>query len=228
MARTAYLLNINVTLKGRELQSYTFAEEEILIGRDPHAQISLDNMGVSRRQARITSTPTGYLLEDLESSNGTLLNERRIGRSTLSDGDVIGMGKISLRVHLEPLTIETAAEAWATDEVDETAATQILNKRELETLMAGYQRKAASSRPAEIPLEGMAGTAVITPDQLDRMRSTRARVTRQRASSPDLQAPLNTAEQDVAKEAGSLTATILVAALVGIAIGGVVVFFFLR
>jgi len=77
------------------------------IGRHPSNDVPLGFDGhISGRHARITASEEGIFLEDLGSTNGTELNDRRLSANTkepLSDGDALKMGKTTLRVKLEPL-----------------------------------------------------------------------------------------------------------------------------
>jgi DNA-binding winged helix-turn-helix (wHTH) protein len=85
----------------------TLAEGEHVIGRDPELELSFDTPSVSRRHARLRVEPSGAVLEDLGSKNGTFLNGRRVaGPTPLSDRDQIRIGS---RVHLTFRTIEPAA-----------------------------------------------------------------------------------------------------------------------
>jgi pSer/pThr/pTyr-binding forkhead associated (FHA) protein len=95
------LLKIRLSLKGRPLRSFTFDKQTISIGRDPTADIFLDNTGVSRQHAQIDRTPTGYVLEDLGSANGTFLNEMVVTREVLGNDDVVRIGKFHLWMGLE-------------------------------------------------------------------------------------------------------------------------------
>jgi DNA-binding winged helix-turn-helix (wHTH) protein len=68
---------------------------ENLIGRDPSSTIHLDAAGISRRHARISVTGTYAVIEDLESKNGTLVNDAAATRPvSLRDGDRIQIGPI--------------------------------------------------------------------------------------------------------------------------------------
>jgi pSer/pThr/pTyr-binding forkhead associated (FHA) protein len=93
-------LKLHLSLKGRSIRDYTFVRETVSIGRDPQADIFLDNAGVSRDQARLLRTPDGWVIEDSQSSNGTWLNGREVVRERLSDQDEVTIGKFSLRVSL--------------------------------------------------------------------------------------------------------------------------------
>ena len=67
-------------------------EHGALIGRDPKCAITLSQSKVSARHARLTHRDGGWLLEDLNSTNGTFVNGRRINRVVLRPGDQIKVG----------------------------------------------------------------------------------------------------------------------------------------
>jgi hypothetical protein len=63
-----------------------------VLGRGTEADIRLPDTGVSRKHADVQLTGGTVVVEDLGSTNGTLVNGRRIGRQELADGDVIRIG----------------------------------------------------------------------------------------------------------------------------------------
>jgi pSer/pThr/pTyr-binding forkhead associated (FHA) protein len=65
----------------------------VTIGRQPDNLLCIDNPIVSGHHARIYWENNGYFLEDLESFNGTYMNNRRVAKAALNDGDVILIGK---------------------------------------------------------------------------------------------------------------------------------------
>lgn len=67
------------------------------IGREPHCDVFLQHASVSHRHAEIQREGGEYYVEDLESTNGTMVNRERIERQRLCDGDVIAVGKFRLR-----------------------------------------------------------------------------------------------------------------------------------
>jgi DNA-binding winged helix-turn-helix (wHTH) protein len=68
---------------------------EHLIGRDPTATVHLNVAGISRRHARIVVTGTQTVLEDLQSKNGTLVNDVPATKPLLlHDGDRIQFGPV--------------------------------------------------------------------------------------------------------------------------------------
>ena len=84
-------------------RAIVLAEGDNIVGRDPQCDVWLDASGVSRRHARIqvTSSSDAAVVEDLGSKNGTLLrNEPIAGEVRLTDGDVIQIGSVDLKLRV--------------------------------------------------------------------------------------------------------------------------------
>jgi DNA-binding winged helix-turn-helix (wHTH) protein len=77
---------------------FLVAEGANVLGRDPEADVFIDNTAVSRRHARISITAGRVKLEDLESHNGTFVNGLKVTTSPveISDGDVITLGPVTM------------------------------------------------------------------------------------------------------------------------------------
>lgn len=69
-------------------------QDDIVVGRDADADLSIEEYVVSRRHARISRKDGSMVAEDLDSKNGTYVNNRRITSATLHDGDRIAFGTI--------------------------------------------------------------------------------------------------------------------------------------
>jgi diguanylate cyclase (GGDEF)-like protein len=70
-------------------------DRAVTIGRDPKIELPLQDEGISRRHCRITfeKDKTQFVVEDLGSTNGTLLNGKKVtGKQRLSGGDRIYLG----------------------------------------------------------------------------------------------------------------------------------------
>jgi phage tail-like protein len=70
--------SIEVRLGGEVVQTIPLTGEVLTIGRTPHTTISLSHPIVSRRHAEIRVEPTGVILTDLGSSNGTIIDGQRL------------------------------------------------------------------------------------------------------------------------------------------------------
>jgi len=78
-------------------RSIALAEGETILGRALDVHIRFDVPGVSRRHARIVVADDHVAIADLESQNGTYVAGKRIsGLATLSDGDEIQLGPVSI------------------------------------------------------------------------------------------------------------------------------------
>ena len=74
------------------------------IGRTPDNDLSIDAKFISRHHAVILAGPTHTIIEDLKSTNGVLVNGRRITRQTLKDGDIVLVVKAQFRFAVRPMT----------------------------------------------------------------------------------------------------------------------------
>ena len=72
---------------------FQISKPEITIGREPTNDIVISDPSVSRRHARLWFDNGRWYLEDLQSANGTLVNNVRVYQPVaLNDGDVINFG----------------------------------------------------------------------------------------------------------------------------------------
>jgi pSer/pThr/pTyr-binding forkhead associated (FHA) protein len=70
------------------------------IGRGPGNEIVLSDEAVSSQHCRIRPEGGRFVVHDLESTNGTFVNERRVERHMLAEGDVIRLGETWLEFGL--------------------------------------------------------------------------------------------------------------------------------
>jgi pSer/pThr/pTyr-binding forkhead associated (FHA) protein len=68
------------------------------IGRSPDNDLPVDNLAVSNYHARVYFEAGRLVVEDLDSLNGTFVNDLRVERATLHDGDSIWIGKHHIKV----------------------------------------------------------------------------------------------------------------------------------
>lgn len=73
-------------------------DDALTIGRGRGNSIVLDDMLVSRHHVRITADDDGLVLQDLGSRNGTYVNDARVQRTSLHEGDRIGIGATTFEV----------------------------------------------------------------------------------------------------------------------------------
>ena len=89
---------VTLFFKGREIGHWTLDKPIFNIGRTADNDIVIDNLAVSRLHAVLEREKGDYYIRDCDSLNGTLLNDSRVGRSKIKDGDEIVIGKHTLKV----------------------------------------------------------------------------------------------------------------------------------
>ena len=153
-------LRVRVLFNDRCVDEEVFDRKKITIGRDPACDLVIDNQLVSGRHARVTRAGAGYILEDLGSTNGTLLGGRAIQREVLRIGSVATVGKHKLEFIEEGES--SNAEDWAQSTIaPRTAATIAASPDEAQTLYAQGALQAfleAGGKLAELRLTKGKGT----------------------------------------------------------------------
>lgn len=122
------------------------------VGRKPDNDIVIDNPAVSGHHCRILKQGSGYFLEDLDSTNGTFLNEKRVMNSGLHHGDVVGVAKHAL-VFVDEREITTPETPAASPPAE---ATIVLAPRKQEEMV-----KAASAVAKPAKGEKLGGLRVL-------------------------------------------------------------------
>ena len=90
---TALLISTRGAVSGSR---YLLDEDQVSVGRDPKADILLDDSTVSRAHAIFVRTDHGFRVEDTGSLNGTYVNRERVDQADLHNGDEIMIGKFRL------------------------------------------------------------------------------------------------------------------------------------
>ena len=101
-----------LSMDGLVLKEIPLAKERTTIGRKPHNDIQIDNLAVSGEHAVIVTILNDCFLEDLGSTNGTLVNGNPVKKHFLQNNDVVELGKYRLKFIGEaPVTAVTAEKA---------------------------------------------------------------------------------------------------------------------
>jgi predicted component of type VI protein secretion system len=86
-----------LSIDGQLIQEFALGKERTTIGRKPHNDIQIDNLAVSGEHAIIMTILNDSFLEDLGSTNGTLVNGQPVKKHFLQSGDTIEIGKYTLK-----------------------------------------------------------------------------------------------------------------------------------
>ena len=100
----AYLVQLAGEQPGKV---FALHHNTIIIGRATDVDVSLADGSVSTNHARIINGPHGFEIEDLDSTNGTMIAEERITRGSLHNGDRVTIGRVELVFLLDRPTAVT-------------------------------------------------------------------------------------------------------------------------
>jgi type II secretory pathway predicted ATPase ExeA len=100
-ARTSkrYLTRIDYRRDGETLGEHYFEAGRVIMGRAADSDIHVNSRFVSRHHAQIVSSEEGCFVEDLNSTNGILLNGKPVKKQLLDDGDIISVDEHELVYH---------------------------------------------------------------------------------------------------------------------------------
>jgi hypothetical protein len=101
------------------LGEFTLDKERMTIGRRPSNDIHIDNLAISGEHAVIKTIGKDAFLEDLGSTNGTVVNGKQITQHLLQHGDIIELGKYQLR-YIDEAAIGAATAAVPPDDFEKT------------------------------------------------------------------------------------------------------------
>ena len=91
-----YLARIEVVDSGKVIEEHLFEAGTVIIGRAPDNEIYIKSKFVSRHHAQLHVEHSGTYIEDLNSTNGVFIDEKRVDKKLLQDGDIISLGRHEL------------------------------------------------------------------------------------------------------------------------------------
>jgi diguanylate cyclase (GGDEF)-like protein len=149
--RAACLVHIYPTGVGMGTR-YMLGDAPLIIGRDADCDLKIDDPSVSRRHARIQPGLDGHYAVDLQSTNGTFVNDRPATMYKLKDGDYLRVGNWIFR-YLTGGNVEAEyhEEIYRLTIID--GLTGVHNKRYfLEFLDRELARSARHNRPLSVTM----------------------------------------------------------------------------
>jgi pSer/pThr/pTyr-binding forkhead associated (FHA) protein len=125
MARLVLMFNKQV------IKEYPFLEDSVTVGRNEDNTIPIENLAVSGYHARIDKTGADFILTDLQSTNGTFVNDKKVVTHKLSHGDNVIIGKhVILFVGTEKGKVQEEIDAKKMD-MDKTMMLDTAKQKEL-------------------------------------------------------------------------------------------------
>jgi pSer/pThr/pTyr-binding forkhead associated (FHA) protein len=157
------MASLTLHLESSEPKEYGLGET-LTIGRLPDNTIVIDQPAVSSHHASVFREGSDFILEDLQSTNGTLVNNRRVSRCRLRDKDVVYVGTQKL-VFSAVGGVRPAAADQAID-IDSSSETVVIDARSHQRLMAIVMN--AEARAGDAAGSAKIGVLKVVAGQADR------------------------------------------------------------
>jgi pSer/pThr/pTyr-binding forkhead associated (FHA) protein len=162
-----------LSMDGLVLKEIPLTKERTTIGRKPHNDIQIDNLAVSGEHAVIVTILNDSFLEDLGSTNGTVVNGNPIKKHFLQNNDVIELGKYKLKFIGEPAGAGVGIGADKSD----FEKTMVLRP-------SATRQSAGDAKPAAAPRPGALSQATATLTDLKDATKTMPPVTGTTPAAP--------------------------------------------
>jgi diguanylate cyclase (GGDEF)-like protein len=134
-----------VIIAGGEMgRRIDLTHEEVSIGRSEQCTVCVNSDLVSRRHAVVNRVLGHYIVVDLKSTNGTFVNDQRIERAELKDGDLLRTGKTVLKYLENNLELEYMQHILSLASVD--SLTGLHNKRHFDEVFGKEVARAEQAR----------------------------------------------------------------------------------
>lgn len=140
---------IVLSMDGLVLKEFFLNKERMTIGRKPHNDIQIDNLAVSGDHAVIITMQDDAFIEDLGSTNGTLVNGQPISKHFLQDEDRIELGKYRLKYVKElQMPAQHGEGGFEKTMILRPGSSQVLAKAQLSTLGSTLGSPSSSVPPS--------------------------------------------------------------------------------
>jgi FHA domain len=127
------MAKLTLMFENRLVKEVPIGSRPVGIGRSPDNDLPVDNLAVSNHHARVFFEAGRLVVEDLDSLNGTFVNDLRVERATLHDGDSIWIGKHHIKVDASgdtPISVDSKRKP-AAPQINETMVLDTKQRREM-------------------------------------------------------------------------------------------------
>jgi pSer/pThr/pTyr-binding forkhead associated (FHA) protein len=148
-----------LSMDGLVLKEIPLSKERTTIGRKAHNDIQIDNLAVSGEHAVIVTILNDSFMEDLGSTNGTLVNGNPVKKHFLQNNDVIELGKYKLKFVQEAGAQPAAAAADFEKTMVLRPSAMKAAAEQAKAAGAGGAQAAQAARQAAVQASGQAAQA---------------------------------------------------------------------
>jgi pSer/pThr/pTyr-binding forkhead associated (FHA) protein len=164
------MIKLILQFEAHVLREIPFSGQPVTIGRTPDNDLQIDNLAVSTHHAKIEFGADQLRIEDLNSLNGTFVNNQRVQQSQLRHGDTVTIGKHEILVRLTGDDSETlllprdAPKKFLVPKVDET---MVLDTKKRRDMIQQAAAKAPEAAAVPVPVRARVGKVVVLRGKTD-------------------------------------------------------------
>lgn len=141
------MASVIITFNNQEQGTHELNKPKMVVGREAGCEICIDNLGISRQHCAFVNKNGAFVVQDLGSSNGTFVNQKRIVEHFLNDGDEIVIGKYVIRFKNEQQV--QAVEKASNSPVPDTLNTYVMDSTKIQEQLAKMkQQQGGGGAPA--------------------------------------------------------------------------------
>jgi pSer/pThr/pTyr-binding forkhead associated (FHA) protein len=96
------MVQLRIIQPGEDERVLPLGDEPITVGRAGDSTVQVSDVKLSRKHCMFSLSPRGFCVEDLNSRNGTKVNDRTVSRHLLRHGDTVQIGSTSIVFHNPP------------------------------------------------------------------------------------------------------------------------------
>ncbi|MBS1140114.1 MAG: Forkhead-associated [Proteobacteria bacterium] len=144
-----------LSMDGLVLKEIPLNKERLSIGRKPHNDIQIDNLAISGEHAVVVTILADSFLEDLNSTNGTLVNGQPIKKHFLRNNDVIELGKYKLK-YMADLQAGAAASDFEKNVATRSGQLKLPSELQLEPTETSVRSNVGLASQPKAPIPGLA------------------------------------------------------------------------
>lgn len=165
------MIKLILKFEAHQLKEVMFAGQPIVIGRTPDNELQIDNLAVSTHHAQVFYEENQLIVEDMASLNGTFVNNQRVQRAVLQNGDTITIGKHHILVQMSGeilgtmvLPADAMRKVQQVPKVEETMVLATKKQREMIQQAAARSPEAA---PVAVPARARLASLIVISGKTD-------------------------------------------------------------
>jgi hypothetical protein len=164
------MIKLILKFEAHQLKEIMFVGMPVIIGRTPDNDLQIDNLAVSTHHAQVFYEENQLWVEDQNSLNGTFVNDQRVQRAILKDGDKITIGKHHIDVQVSGdiaatmvMPMELPRKIAQVPKVEETMVLATKKQRE----MIEHAARPGDAAPVAAPIRARLGSLVVLRGKTD-------------------------------------------------------------